>query len=85
MGARMASAIGAACLKSPSGEAETEDSLASAELARPRNRSPKTSSAEGAEDWTGGTTLRGCLVVACNRSMSRRIASVAPSALASFN
>jgi hypothetical protein len=28
MGARMASAIGAARLKSPSGEAETEDSLA---------------------------------------------------------
>jgi len=39
---------------------------------------------EGAADWTGGITLRGCLVVACNRSVTRRIASVAPSALASF-
>jgi anaerobic selenocysteine-containing dehydrogenase len=38
------------------------------------------STAEGAEDRTGGIILRGCLVVACNRSMTRRIASIAPSA-----
>jgi hypothetical protein len=36
---------------------------------------PQTSSAEGAQDWTGGTTLRGCLALACNRSLTRRIAS----------
>jgi hypothetical protein len=34
--------------------------------------------AEGAEDWTGWTTLRGCLVAVCNPSITRRIASVAP-------
>jgi hypothetical protein len=37
-------------------------------------------SAEGAEDWTCCTTLRGCLVVACNPLITRRIASVARSA-----
>jgi len=42
---------------------------------------PKTSSAEGAADLTGGTTLRGDLVVASNRSTTRRIASGALSAL----